>query len=103
MQKPIEIGDYVRQTFCPCDKMPDKNKEGKVCLGSQFQSASAISWGKSEEKGDCSPCSISETIAGGKGSQEGQDDLSKAVSLCPTFSIRSYFLTFHEAMYPSIY
>lgn len=36
MQKPIAIGDYVRQTSCPCDKVPDRDGLREVRFISYF-------------------------------------------------------------------
>lgn len=36
MQKPIAIGDYVRQTSCPCDRVPDRDGLREVRFISYF-------------------------------------------------------------------
>lgn len=86
MQKPIEIGDYVRQTFCPCDKMPDRDdlKEGRF-ISYFFLIFSEVLVHCSER----TEWSIAPNITGIKGKEEGglEDVL---IGLCSFRSNPSY-------------
>lgn len=66
MQKPIAIGDYVRQTSCPCDKVSDRDglREARFisCFCSCFQKFEPI---VVEEHGGTQQLTLQELRKGG--------------------------------------
>lgn len=73
MQKPIAIGDYVRQTSCPCDKVPDRDglREARFisCFCSCFQKFESI---VVEEHGGTQQLTLQELRNGGRRGRGGE-------------------------------